>query len=66
MANRKSTKRTGAHGVFFIVGLTFLINSLAVHTAFIAIEAAFLIIGLAGIGKARSELKETSSDSEQK
>jgi hypothetical protein len=65
MANRKSTKLKGAHEIFFLVGLTFLIIGLAVHPAFIPIGAAFLIIGLAGMTKAMKELKETPRDSEK-
>lgn len=65
MANRKDTKLRGAHGIFFLVGLTFLTIGLAVHLAFIPIGAAFLIIGLAGTTKARKEFKETPRDSEK-
>jgi hypothetical protein len=65
MANRKGVKLKGAHGIFFMVGLTFLIIGLAVHPAFIPIGAAFLIIGLSGMTKARKEFKETPDDSEK-
>jgi hypothetical protein len=65
MANRKGTKIMVAHGIFFLVGLTFLIIGLAVHPAFIPIGAAFLIIGLSGMTKARKELKKSPRDSEK-
>jgi hypothetical protein len=54
-----------AHGIFFLVGLTFLVIGLAVHPAFIPIGAAFLLIGLSGMMKAKKEPKETPSDSEK-